>query len=48
VRCSWSCEQSGYDDESQPLDKHRRKWEHFTSLIKAGTAAEWGGKAAPK
>ncbi|EFN52146.1 hypothetical protein CHLNCDRAFT_58985 [Chlorella variabilis] len=45
LRCGWDCERSGYDDNSQPLPKHRAKWEHFVAAIRAGHVPAWAGKA---
>eukprot|EP00887_Chlorella_sp_A99_P008139 scaffold12.g8139.t1 len=36
VRCGWDCEKSGYDDDSQPLPRHAKKWEGFVASIAAG------------
>lgn len=45
-RCGWDCEDSGYDDDSQPLPKHRTQWEAFTAAIAAGRTPQWDGSAA--
>lgn len=41
VRCAWSCERDGYDDDSQPLPAFRKKWKHYTQLIQSGVTAPY-------
>ncbi|KAL6780058.1 hypothetical protein ACKKBF_B14595 [Auxenochlorella protothecoides x Auxenochlorella symbiontica] len=44
IRCSWDCESTGYDDDSQPLPKYKAKWAAFVAQITAGKTAPWSGK----
>ena len=44
LRCGWSCEREGYDDDSKPLPGFVKKWEMFTSAIKEGKTPIWKGK----
>ena len=48
LRCGWDCESQGYDNDSQPLPKHRPKWEAFTAAIRDGHTPAWAGKAAAR
>ncbi|PRW34073.1 cobalamin synthesis P47K [Chlorella sorokiniana] len=48
LRCAWDCESQGYDNDSQPLAKHRPKWEAFTAAIREGRTPVWTGKAAAR
>lgn len=53
MRCGWDCESSGYDDDSQPLPKHRARWEQFTAAIRDGCTPAWAprpgsGTAPPR
>lgn len=41
LRCGWDCESQGYDNDSQPLPKHRPKWEAFTAAIREGRTPAW-------
>ncbi|KAL4436621.1 hypothetical protein ABPG75_003760 [Micractinium tetrahymenae] len=45
LRCGWDCESSGYDDDSQPLPKHRARWEQFAAAIREGRTPAWAPKA---
>ncbi len=48
LRCGWDCESQGYDNDSQPLPKHRPKWETFTAAIREGRTPAWSGKATAR
>lgn len=41
IRCGWDCESTGYDDDSQPLPKYKKKWEGFVAQINAGKTPAW-------
>jgi hypothetical protein len=41
IRCEWSCEADGYDDDSVPLPEFKAKYDHFRSLILKGVTAPW-------
>lgn len=43
VRCKWSCEHDGYDDDSRPLRKGgwAERYERFTAFLKQGKTAPW-------
>ena len=45
MRCAWDCESQGYDDNSQPLAKHRGRWEQYTAAIRTGRTPAWKGSA---
>ena len=46
LRCGWDCESSGYDNDSQPLAKHRPKWELYTAAIREGRTPAWKGSSS--
>eukprot|EP01025_Chloroclados_australasicus_P005533 TRINITY_DN11701_c0_g1_i1.p1 TRINITY_DN11701_c0_g1~~TRINITY_DN11701_c0_g1_i1.p1 ORF type:complete len:184 (-),score=10.97 TRINITY_DN11701_c0_g1_i1:164-715(-) len=43
VRCDWSCESDGYDDDSKPLrtGNWEAKYDRFRKYIKRGMTAPW-------
>jgi hypothetical protein len=43
VRCRWTAENDGYDDDSQPLKKGGwlERYQEFTALLKKGQTAPW-------
>jgi hypothetical protein len=43
VRCGWSCESEGYDDDSEPLKQGpwQEKYETFTAFLREGRTAPW-------
>jgi len=43
LRCSWDCENKGYDDDSKPLLAFLKKYETFTAAIREGKTVEWRG-----
>ena len=44
VRCGWSCEKGGYDDDSKPLPQHKDQWSKFVISIRNGVTPAWNGK----
>jgi hypothetical protein len=44
VRCSWSAETDGYDDDSRPLPAFKAKYKAFRDLILEGKTAEYTPK----
>ena len=41
ARCSWTAESDGYDDDSNPLPKFKKRYVQFTALLKEGRTADW-------
>jgi hypothetical protein len=36
ARCGWSCEEGGYDDDSNPLPQHAQRYKDIVGELKAG------------
>ena len=36
IRCKWSCENDGYDDDSNPLEEWKETWTKFVENIRVG------------
>lgn len=36
ARCGWSCEEGGYDDDSNPLPQHAQRYKDIVTELKAG------------
>ncbi|KAK9817275.1 hypothetical protein WJX72_012139 [[Myrmecia] bisecta] len=41
ARCTWTCENDGYDDDSNPLPKFAKTWAAFTAVIQSGRTPDW-------
>ncbi|CAG9467788.1 unnamed protein product [Pedinophyceae sp. YPF-701] len=44
LRCGWSCERQGYDDDSKPEPEWRDTWQRFADEIQQGRTPQWPAK----
>jgi hypothetical protein len=43
-RCGWSCEEGGYDDDSNPLPAYQARWQEIQQALQQGRTPAWAGK----